>query len=93
VRAVVDPGDLDAHADFWSTPLGRLLFAAGGFKHEFISQVTAAAVLRLSRQRIHQLLAQGQLRHVTDAIGYRVIRAEDARALLKSKLDEDVKTL
>lgn len=60
VRAVVDPGDMD-RADFWGTPLGRLLFLADGYGRETCSQAVAAAVFGCSRQWVSAMVAEEKL--------------------------------
>lgn len=62
MRAFVDSADL-LSADFWRTPLGRLMFAAGGFgpDSEMVGQSFAGGVLGFSRQRVAQLVADGRL--------------------------------
>jgi hypothetical protein len=60
VRAVVDPADMD-RSDFWGTPLGRLLFVAGGFGAETCSQAIAAGVLGCSRQWVSAMVSEGKL--------------------------------
>jgi len=92
LRALINPEDLATDARFWKTPLGRLLFAAGGFLHETISQSDAAGVLRLSRQRVHQLVQSGRLRSApADDRRWMMVRSEDVRLLLRSQLDKHVK--
>lgn len=59
-RAVVGFDQL-ARAEFWGTPLGRLLFSAGGFPTETCSQTVAANVLSCSRQWVSAMLADGKL--------------------------------
>lgn len=86
VRALVDPADLAGHP-FWSTPLGRLLFAAGGYPCGEMTQATAATVLNLSRQRVHQLVLSGALRSETGGIpSARMVRAGDVCDLLRHRI-------
>jgi len=90
-RAVVDPADLD-RPEFWATPLGRLMFAAGAFRDKAVTQTLAAAVLGCSRQWVHQMVVRGLLR--TDAglnPAAREVYAKDVREMLKTKLDSLVK--
>jgi len=65
MKAVVDPADLHLD-DFWRTPLGRLMFAAGAYApdREMVGQSFAAGVLGFSRQRVSQLVASGRLTRV-----------------------------
>lgn len=84
-RGVVDPGDLD-DPQFWGTPLGRLLFAAGGCKDEMISQATAAAVLGCTRQWVSTLVGKGRLSHTVDS----AVFTDEVRALLTLKLKAQV---
>jgi hypothetical protein len=91
LRAVVDPGDL-LDESFWATPLGRLMFAAGGYKRGVMTQTAAAAVLGLSRQRVHQLiLSEGLGSDTSVNPAARMVRVEDVRFLLKPRLDALVK--
>jgi hypothetical protein len=91
VRALVDPADL-SDPRFWPTPLGRLLFAVGGYQGEAVPQALAAAVLDVSRQRVHQLVLSGQLRSETGInLAVRQVHAGDVRDLLRAKLDIPVK--
>jgi len=87
VRAVVDPADMSGTA-FWSTPLGALTFAAGGYSTDdmTVSQAFAAGVLGCSRQNVHDLTRKGTL----PVVG-RMVRVGDVRALLRDKLDKLVK--
>lgn len=48
-------------AEFWGTPLGRLMFAGGCFPGEQCSQTVAAYVLSCSRQWVSAMLAEGKL--------------------------------
>jgi hypothetical protein len=80
VRGVVDPGDLD-RSEFWATPLGQLLFLAGGYSGETCTQTTAAGVLSCSRQWVSLMLAEGKL-----TVGpQRAVYAGEVRAMLKAR--------
>lgn len=88
VRGVVDPGDLDRDAAFWSTSLGRLLFVAGGYGAEYVTQAFVAGLLGCSRQYVYELMAKGRLsRSGTPAMAH----VEQVRELLKMRLDDLVK--
>lgn len=87
MRALIDAADQQPDAAFWGTPLGRLLFAAGGYQHDAVPQATAAAVLRISRQRVHQLVLSGALGSETGVNpAARQVRAADVRYLLKQRI-------
>lgn len=60
VRGVVDPAELD-RAEFWGTPLGRLLFVAGGYQGQTVTQTMAAGLLGCSRQWVNAMVAEGKL--------------------------------
>jgi hypothetical protein len=78
VRGVVDPGDL-SRSEFWATPLGRLLFLAGGYSGKTCTQTVAAGVLGCSRQWVSAMVAEGKL---TTAPGRGVYAAEVRGVLL-----------
>jgi len=61
-RSLVDPAEMDTPA-FWATPLGRLMFRAGAFPGETISQTFAARVLGCSRQWVGEMVSKGVLAH------------------------------
>jgi len=93
VRAIVDPGDMRTAA-FWQTPLGVLLFAAGGFPTREMPQSLAATVLGCSRQYVHELIVSGKLLSAPSPAGSRggrMVDAEGVAALLRRKLDKLVK--
>lgn len=81
-RAVVDPGDLD-RPEFWGTPLGRLLFEAGGHVGETMTQTAAAAVLGCSRQWVNAMVAEDKLTSAAE----RGVYVEQVRAVLKHRAD------
>lgn len=89
-RGVVDPADLE-RPGFWATPLGRLMFSAGCFKGETVTQAFAAGVLGCSRQWVHQMLDSGVLRPGLMELPPREVRAGDVRVELRAKLDRLVK--
>jgi len=94
VRATIDPADLAPSAPFWGTWLGRLLFLAGGYVHEAAPQATAALVLDLSRQRVHQLVTSGALRSEAGINpAARMVHAGDVREMLRGKIDRVVNPL
>lgn len=82
-RAIVDPTEL-FDADFWGTPLGRLMFAAGahGSDDALIGQAFAARVLDVSRQWVGTLIAQGRLTRV----GHRLVPVGEVRGLLVERM-------
>lgn len=82
VRAVVDPADLD-RPEFWGTPLGRLLFVAGGFTGETLTQTGAAGLLGCSRQWVNAMVAEGKLAPAAD----RGVYAEQVREVLKARVE------
>jgi len=91
VRSVVDPGDLDS-TEFWALPLGRVLFAAGGFGRDSLSRTAAAAVLDCSRQWVHELVSRGTLKAApTRSAVDREVYVKEVREVLKDRLDRIVK--
>lgn len=89
VRALIDPGELDS-AKFWGTPLGVLLFSAGGYVPLACPQTVAAAVLRCSRQYVHELIVSGKLLSVAPPVGStsgRMVESAGVRVLVMKKLD------
>lgn len=89
VRALVDPGELES-AKFWGTPLGVLLFSAGGYTDLACPQTVAAAVLRCSRQYVHELIVSGKLLSVAPPVGStsgRMVESAGVRVLVMKKLD------
>jgi hypothetical protein len=89
VRALVDPGELES-AKFWGTPLGVLLFSAGGFTDLACPQTVAAAVLRCSRQYVHELIVSGKLLSVAPPVGStsgRMVESAGVRVLVMKKID------
>lgn len=92
VRAVVDPSELGSESPFWYTPLGRTLFAAGGFVEASLSRTVAAGILGCSRQWIHELVVKGELQAAPSQTGTdRFVYAEKLRTLLTKRLDALVK--
>lgn len=90
-RALVDPADLDV-PEFWATPLGQEMFAAGCYQDEAVTQSCAAGVLGVSRQRIHQMVGSGAIRSESGVNpAARMVHAGDVRDLLKAKIDTPVK--
>lgn len=89
VRAIVDPSDLDDRdraTSFWATPLGRLLFAAGGYGQNTLSQSQAAGVLGCSRQWVHELVTAGRFTRIP-SLPVQVLTME-VQELLKARLDK-----
>jgi hypothetical protein len=86
VRGVVDPGDLSG-TGFWATPLGRLLFAAGGYGQQTCTQTVAAAVLDCSRQWVSAMVAEHKLAPAAE----RGVYVEELRGVLQARLDRLVK--
>lgn len=86
MRALIDPADL-SRAEFWTTSLGRLLFAAGGYGAGEIGQALAAGVLGCSRQYVHDLIVKGRLSR-RDSL---MVDAAEVRDLLKARIDALVK--
>lgn len=90
-RSLVDPTE-QSRAEFWATPLGRLLFTAGGYPGETITQTLAAGLLGCSRQRVHQLVVKGDLKSApVDHLAAREVFTGQVRALLRTKIDKRVK--
>jgi excisionase family DNA binding protein len=87
VRALVDHAEL-GKAAFWATPLGILLFYAGGFTSEEMPQTLAASLLGCSRQYVSELVKKGKL--PTSRYGVRggMVQSEAVRQLLIHKLDK-----
>jgi hypothetical protein len=79
-RALVDPAEM-YRPEFWGTPLGRLLFAAGGFPQQTCTQTVAAVVLGCSRQWVSAMVAEEKL---TPADG-RGVQVEQVRQVLKNR--------
>lgn len=79
-RAVVGFDQL-TRSEFWGSPLGRLLFAAGGFPSEMCSQSVAAAVLSCSRQWVSAMLAEGKLTPAE----WRSVRVDEVRKMLTER--------
>ncbi len=86
-HAIVDPADL-ATVAFWQTPLGVLLFAAGGFPHADLPQTLAARVLGCSRQYVSEMVKSGKL--AAPHAKSRLVSAYGVRELLRRKLDKFV---
>lgn len=89
VRGIVDPAEMST-AKFWATPLGVLLFSAGGYTDLACSQTVAAAVLRCSRQYVHELIVSGKLLSVAPLVGStsgRMVESAGVRVLVMKKLD------
>jgi hypothetical protein len=82
VRSLVDPGDM-GEPTFWGTPLGRLLFCAGGYERQTCTQTEAAAVLGCSRQWISAMVGEGKL----DAAEGRRVRVDQVCGVLKARAD------
>lgn len=59
---------------FWRTDLGQLIYEAGDYPQAYLSVSAAAAVLRVGRQRMHQLLIGGKLERSTVVEGAPVSR-------------------
>lgn len=90
-HAVVGMNDL-FRADFWVTPLGRLLFQAGGYPGDSCTQTVAAAAMGCTRQYVHALVKSGQIRSQAGINpAAREVNVVDVRDLLKTKLDRLVK--
>jgi hypothetical protein len=90
-RSLVDPAE-QAGREFWATPLGHLLFAAGGYPHDEMPQSYAAGLLGCSRQWVHALVTSGQVRSdVSARSAVRKVNAADIRTLLKTRIDQLVK--
>jgi hypothetical protein len=85
-RALVDPTEMD-RAEFWGTPLGRLLFLARGYVSGTCTQTVAAAVLDCSRQWVSAMVAEDKLTAAHD----RGVYAEEVHKILKSRIDRLVK--
>jgi hypothetical protein len=83
VRALIDPAELSL-TSFWLSPLGRLLFAVGGYPRETVPQGVAAAVLGCSRQWVNAMIAKGKL---PPAAKDREVYYQHVRAMVKAKLE------
>lgn len=81
VRAIVDPAECEK-VEFWRTPLGRLLFLAGGHELPHCSQSIAAAVLGVSRQWVSALVARDKLTQLDGGV-----RTDEVRRLLQARVD------
>lgn len=86
VRTLIDPTEMERPA-FWGTPLGRLLFASGGYGSSTCTQATAAAVLDCSRQWVSAMVREEKL---TRAMGGAVYVGELKR-ILQDRVDRLVK--
>jgi hypothetical protein len=94
-RSLVDPGEL-AGPQFWGSPFGRLLFLAGGWDGDTLSQTHAAALLGCSRQWVHALVEKGDLGAAPGAPGKpgaRPVYASHVLAFMKAKIDMAVNLL
>lgn len=89
VRALVDHAEL-GKASFWATPLGVLLFYAGGFGAEDLPQTLAAALLGCSRQYVSEMVKSGKLSRSRFGVRGGMVQAEAVRQMLIRKLDRDV---
>lgn len=79
-RAAVDMAEAE-RSEFWSTPLGRLMFVAGAWPKEGCTQATAAAVLGCSRQWVSAMVAEGKLSG--GVVGG--VYAEEVRKMLQAR--------
>lgn len=79
-QSLIDPTEMD-RPSFWGTPLGRLMFMAGGFPGDTCTQTAAAEVLSCSRQWVCAMVADGKL---TAAMG-RAVFVEQVRQVLKNR--------
>lgn len=84
VRAIVDPAEMGTAA-FWRTPLGVLVFAAGGYPNETLPQTLAALVLGCSRQYVSEMVKTGKL--AAPHAESRMVGSAAVRDLLRRKLD------
>jgi len=72
--------------DFWPTEAGEAVAWAIGHPHPWVSTVTARSILGVSRQRIHELIAEGQLeskRDSPDSLGRTAVSAVSIRHRLR----------
>lgn len=81
-RTLVDPGELH-RPDFWGTPLGRLLFLAGGYGQESCTQAVAAQVLSCSRQWVSAMVTEEKLGSTDD----RGVFVDQVRMVVKHRAD------
>jgi hypothetical protein len=76
--ATLYPGDraFDPPAEWWSTPLGRIVAVRAGHPSaESVSYATAGAMLGISRQGVHDLVRRGRLpRHPDGGVPSAAIR-------------------
>jgi hypothetical protein len=62
LAAAIFPGDTEIPADWWGSPLGRLMAQSAGHPTaEAVSFSVAADMLRVSKGRVQQLVRQGKL--------------------------------
>lgn len=76
--------------DFWGTPLGRTLFAAGAYPYAQLPPILAASVLGVTRQRVSQWGDRGGPL-VRGSHG--MVSRESVRELLIERLDKVVKAV
>jgi hypothetical protein len=76
--ATLHPGDrpFDPPADWWATPLGRIVARRAGHPGaESVSYATAGAMLGITRQGVHDLVKRGRLpRHPDGGVPSAAIR-------------------
>lgn len=89
VTALIDAHELENSPRFWMTSLGRLLFAAGGYPKDKLTQTQAAGVLGCSRQYVHELISRGKIEPSPRFPA--MVQATSVRRILIGKLDELVK--
>ncbi len=62
LAAAIFPGDAEIPAGWWGTPLGRLMAQSAGHPTaQAVSFSVAAAMLRVSKGRVQQLVEEGKL--------------------------------
>jgi hypothetical protein len=70
----------DPTTDWWKTEAGQAVSYAIGYHRDHAYRADVAAILGISRQRVHELIAQGVL--VEDQTG---VTAESIRARVRSQ--------
>lgn len=90
VHALLDDSDRRDER-FWAMDLGRLLFLAGGFRGDAVSQKITASLLGCSRQYVHALVTSGKLRsEPSEHLAARMVNVRDVCDLLRAKIDKEV---
>lgn len=89
-RTLVDMTEMEL-PDFWGTPLGRLMFAAGCWTTGTVPQLVASKLLGCSRQWIHSMVKKERVGSVPSKTSEApALLTVELRGLVKEKLDKSV---